>query len=69
MKWHQLQKSKPKTLNKVKAAPKLLKPGAQQSRAVVEGLAHKRESDTLRRTGKARDAVPLLKRALFPAQR
>lgn len=65
LKWHQLQKSKPATLNKVKAAPKLLKPGSQQSRAVVEGLATKREKDTLRQTGRARDAVPLLKRQLF----
>jgi hypothetical protein len=65
LKWHQLQKSKPTTLNKVKAAPKLLKPGAQQSRAVVEGLVQKREKDTLRQTGKVRDAVPLLKRQLF----
>ena len=64
-KWNQLQKSKPATLNKVKAAPKLLKPGAQQSRAVVDGLARKRETDTLRQTGLARHAVPLLKRQLF----
>lgn len=65
VKWHQLQKAKPATLNKVKAAPKLLKPGSQQSRAVVEGLAAKREKDTLRQTGRARDAVPILKRQLF----
>lgn len=63
--WRKLQKSKPATLNKVKAAPKLLKPGTQQSRAVVEGLAAKRERDTLRQTGKPRDAVAVLKRQMF----
>lgn len=69
LKWHQLQKSKPAVLNKVKAAPKLLKPGTTQSRAVVEGLAAKRERDTLKQTGRARDAVPILKRLLSQPQR
>lgn len=65
MKWQQLQKSKPALLNKVKAAPKLLKPGAPQSRAVVEGLVAKRERDRLRSTGKVSDAKAPLRRALF----
>jgi hypothetical protein len=65
LKWHQLQKSKPSVLNKVKAAPKLLKPGTKQSKDVVTKLATNRERETLRQTGKVRDAVPALKRILF----
>lgn len=64
-KWAQLQKSKPTLLNKVKAAPKLLKPGSQQSKDVVNKLASNRERDTLRQSGKVRDAVAPLKRLLF----
>jgi hypothetical protein len=64
-KWHQLQKSKPAVLNKVKAAPKLLKPGTKQSKDVVTKLASNRERETLRQSGKVRDAVPALKRLLF----
>jgi hypothetical protein len=63
--WSKLQKSKPTLLNKVKAAPKLLKPGSQQSKDVVNKLASNRERDTLRQTGKVRDAVSPLKRILF----
>jgi hypothetical protein len=65
LKWHQLQKSKPAVLNKVKAAPKLLKPGTKQSKDVVTKLATNRERETLRQSGKVRDAVPTLKRLLF----
>lgn len=60
-----LRKSKPTLLNKVKAAPKLLKPGSQQSKDVVTKLASNRERDTLRQSGKVRDAKPVLKRLLF----
>lgn len=63
--WHKLQKSKPALLNKVKAAPKLLKPGSKQSKDVVNTLASNRERDTLRQSGKVRDAVAPLKRLLF----
>lgn len=65
LKWRQLQKSRPLALNKVKAAPKLLKPGTPQSRAVVEGLASKRERETLKQSGKVSDAKAPLKRLLF----
>lgn len=64
-KWHQLQKSKPATLNKVKAAPKLLKPGSQQSRAAQNAFALKQDAAKLKQTGRARDAAPVLKRILF----
>lgn len=63
--WQKLQKAKPATLNKVKAAPKLLKPGAPQSRAAQEGLAFKSERDRLRKSGKVSDAKAPLKRLLF----
>lgn len=64
-KWQKLQKSKPAMLQKVKAAPKLLKPGAQQSRAAQEGLAAKAERDRLHSTGKLDAAKPVLKRLLY----
>lgn len=64
-KWHQLQKQKTTTMNKVKAAPKLLKPGSQQSKDVVARIAMTKGRDRLRQTGKVADAVPLVKRALF----
>ncbi len=63
--WDRLQKSKPAVLNKVKAAPKLLKPGTKQSKDVVMKLATNRERETLRQSGKVKDALPLLKRQLF----
>lgn len=63
-----LRKSKPVLLNKVKAAPKLLKPGSQQSKDVVNKLATDRERNTLRQTGKVRDATPVFKRLLFGAR-
>lgn len=64
-KWQKLQKSKPATLNKVKAAPKLLKPGSPQSRAAQDGLLLKQGRDKLRSTGKVSDAKPLLRKLLF----
>jgi hypothetical protein len=63
--WQKLQQSKPALLNKVKAAPKLLKPGAPQSRAAQEGLLLKQERDRLRKSGKVSDAKAPLKRLLF----
>jgi hypothetical protein len=63
--WRKLQKSKPALLNKVKAAPKLLKPGSMQSRAAKDALADQADRSKLRQTGKVRDAVPALKRRLF----
>jgi hypothetical protein len=65
VKWQKLQKSKPATLAKIKTAPKLLKPGAQQSRAAQEGLAFKQDAERLRRTGRVADAKAPLKRLLF----
>ncbi len=64
-KWQQLQKSKPATLNKVKAAPRLLKPGTQQSKDVVNRVAFQKGTDRLRQTGKLPDAVPLLRQRMF----
>lgn len=63
--WNKLQKAKPGTLNKVKAAPKLLKPGTTQSRAAKDALADQKDRGTLKQTGRVRDAVPLIKRRLF----
>jgi hypothetical protein len=63
-----LRKGKPAVLNKVKAAPKLLKPGSQQSKDVVNNLASNRERDALRQSGKVRDATPVFKRLLFGAR-
>lgn len=64
-KWRALQKSKPAVLNKVKAAPKLLKPGSTQSRAAKDALADQADRAKLRQSGKVSDAVPALKRRLF----
>jgi len=63
--WHQLQKSKPSVLQKVRTAPKLLKPGTPQSRAAQEGFVAQKERDRLRSTGKVADARAPLKRLLF----
>ena len=63
--WRKLQKSKPALLNKVKAAPKLLKPGSMQSRAAKDAVADQADRAKLKRTGSVRDAVPALKRRLF----
>ena len=64
-KWQKLQKSKPAIVNKVRAAPKLIKPGSQQSRAAQEGLEVQKDRAKLRSTGKVSDAVAPLKRLLF----
>lgn len=64
-KWRQLQKSKPSVLNKVKAAPKLLKPGTMQSRTAKESAADQTDRARLKRTGSVRDAVPSIKRRLM----
>lgn len=64
-KWQQLQKAKPAILNKVKTAPRLLKPGTTQSRTEQTNLAAKSEREKLRKTGSVRDATPLLKRLIF----
>lgn len=63
--WRKLQQAKPAVLNKVKTAPKLLKPGTPQSRAAQENLQSNQDRSRLRSTGKVRDAIPLLKRQLF----
>lgn len=64
-KWQKLQKSKPATLNKVRAAPKLIRPGAQQSRSAQEGLDAQKGQAALRKSGRVQDATPVLKRLLF----
>lgn len=64
-KWQQLQKAKPAIVNKVKTAPRLLKPGTTQSRTEQGNLAAKAERAKLQKTGSVRDATPLLKRLIF----
>lgn len=61
MKWQKLQKSKPSIVNKVKAAPKVLKPGSIQSRGTQDSLALKAARDKLRATGKGADAKQVFK--------
>jgi hypothetical protein len=63
--WQKLQKSKPALLNKVKTAPKLIKPGAQQSRATQDNFIAQKERERLRTSGKVSDAKAPLKRLLF----
>jgi hypothetical protein len=65
IRWQKLQKSKPATLNKVRAAPKLIRPGSQQSRTAQDGLQYNKDRENLRRTGKVTDATPALKKLLF----
>lgn len=60
-KWRQLQKSKPAIVNKVKDAPKLLKPGTTQSRAAQDALIFKQNRDKLRKSGSTNDAAQALK--------
>lgn len=64
-KWHQLQASKPAVLNKVRAAPKLLKPGSPQSKAAQQSLATNKDRDRLKQTGRVSDAAKLLKSRIF----
>lgn len=63
--WHKLQKAKPAVLNKVRTAPRLLKPGTTQSRTEQSNAAAKGERAKLAQTGKVSDATALLKRHLF----
>lgn len=65
VKWQQLQKSKPVTLKKIKDAPKLIKPGSQQSQAAKDSFIAQKERERLRSTGKVSDAKAPLKRLLF----
>lgn len=63
--WQKLQKAKPAVVNKVKTAPKLLKPGAPQSRATQNDFIAQKERERLRSTGKVAHAKAPLKRLLF----
>lgn len=65
MRWQKLQKSKPATLNKVRAAPKLIRPGTQQSRSAQEGLAVQKDRDRLRSSGRPQDAAKVLRHLIF----
>lgn len=56
-----LMKSKPTVLNKVKAAPKLLKPGSPQSKDVSALMSHQKDVARLRQTGRIADAAKLLR--------
>jgi hypothetical protein len=62
--WDRLQETRPHVLNKVKAAPKLLKPGTQQSKDAVQIAARDKDRARLRQSGKVQDAVPGIKRYL-----
>lgn len=64
-KWQQLQKAKPTIVNKVKSAPKLIKPGTNQSKAAQDGLQMKAARDRLKATGSLQDAKSVLKRIIF----
>ncbi len=63
--WLRLQKQKPATLNKVRSAPKLIRPGAQQSRTATDGEQAQKARLQLRRTGSAKDAGPALKGLIY----
>lgn len=63
--YRKLQKAKPAIVNKVKTAPKLLKPGVQQSRASQEGLQLQQDRERLRKSGSVKDAARVLKRQIF----
>lgn len=65
VKWQQLQKSKPELLQKVRTAPKLVKPGSPMSQGTKDLLARKHATDKLRQSGSVKDATPLLKQLLF----
>lgn len=63
--WQKLQKAKPAVVNKVKTAPKLLKPGSSQSKSAVDNLQLQANRARLKETGRPRDAKPVLKQILF----
>lgn len=63
--WQKLQKQKPAVVNKVKTAPKLLKPGSSQSKAAINNLQLQAGRTRLKETGKVGDAKPVLKHILF----
>lgn len=64
-KWGALQKSKPAVLNKVRTAPKLLKPGSQQSKDASNAIAIRQDQARLKQTGRISDAAKLLKGRMF----
>jgi hypothetical protein len=63
--WQKLQKAKPAVVNKVKTAPKLLKPGTPMSQATKSALQLNHDAQRLKESGKVRHAKPLLKQILF----
>lgn len=63
--WQKLQKAKPALLNKVRDAPKLVKPGTPSSKGAQDSLARKQAQDRLRASGKVGDAKGVLKHLLF----
>jgi hypothetical protein len=63
-KWNSLQKGKPATLKKVTAAPKLLKPGTQQSKDASQAFFAQKERERFKQSGKAGDGIASLKRIL-----
>lgn len=63
--WQKLQKAKPAVVNKVKTAPKLLKPGTPMSKETKSQLQLNHDAARLKESGKVRHAKPLLKQILF----
>ncbi len=63
--WQRLQQQKPVITNKVKVAPKLIKPGTTQSKAALDSLQLQGDRKKLAASGKVRDATPVLKKLLF----
>jgi hypothetical protein len=61
LKWQKLQASKAPVLNKVRQAPKLLKPGTTQSQAARQGIALTEAKSKLRKSGSVRDAASALR--------
>lgn len=68
-KWGALQKQRAPILKKVKAAPKLLKPGKSESRESRETVAAKGDMDRLRASGRVGDAAKVIKRQIFGARK
>ena len=63
LKWQKLQQSKTTVLNKVRTAPKLLKPGSAQSQESRAGLAVTEARARAKKTGNVRDTARLLRAA------
>lgn len=59
--WQKLQKQKPAVLNKVKAAPKLVRPGTTRTAADSQAARLAQQRSQVRKTGSTKDTAALLK--------